>query len=452
VTDSLLLLDVMLVPMDGPAAGPVGAPLGEVRKGAIRIRGDRIEALGELTPAPGERVFDGHGLTALPGFVQGHVHFCQSLFRGFADDLPLLPWLQQRIWPLEHAHDAASARASADLSLCELLRSGTTTVQVMESVRHAEQAFAAALDAGVTAILGNCLMDEPGGGVPAGMATSAPEALRISEQLWREFHGRNGRVFYAVSPRFVLSCSEGLARDAAAFARQCGLRVHTHAGEHPDEVAAVRQQFGTDYVLVLERQGLLGPKTGLAHCVHTTAAERDALRTSGTAVLHCPSTNLKLGSGIAPVAEYRRLGLEVALGADGAACNNRLSALAELRLAALLQNLAAGPGAFPAVAALWTATRGGALALGLDHEVGSLRPGLRADVLLFDLQDPDLAPGGSAASQLVYSATERHLRHVLLGGRFAVRDGALRMLDAGEVAARAARERDRLLARAGLAR
>jgi 5-methylthioadenosine/S-adenosylhomocysteine deaminase len=304
----------------------------------------------------------------------------------------------------------------------------------------------------LTAIVGNCLMDLDGPDVPAGMSMPAAATMRTCEELLRAFHGRDARVSYAVSPRFVLSCSDELARDAAAFAVQHDLRVHTHASEHPSEVAAVRARFGADYVEVLHDQGLLGPRTALAHCVHTSERERELLVATDTAVLHCPSANLKLGSGLAPIQHYRELGLRIALGADGAPCNNRLSALTELRTAALLQAATAGPGAFTASAALWTATRGGAIALGLDGEVGSLRPGLRADLCLFDLDDPSLAPGGPVQSRLVYAADERQLTDVLLGGRFVVRDGELCVRDHRAVAATAAARLAEVLQRAGLAR
>lgn len=448
-----LLTDVVLVPMDGPPE----APLGDVRRGSLRLRGDRIVALGDLAPRPGERTVDGRGDVALPGFVQGHVHCTQTLFRGLACDLPLLPWLQQRIWPLEHAHDEASTRASAQLTFAELLAGGTTTVQTMESVRHTEVTCREALASGLTAIVGNCLMDERGGGVPTGLPATAAENLARTEALWREFHGRDGRLQIAVAPRFLLSCSDGLSRDAAALAKQCGMRVHTHAAEHPDEVKVVRERFGHDYIEVLHDQGLLGETTSLAHCVHTTANERALLTATKTAVLHCPSTNLKLGSGIAPIVAYDRMGLRIAIGADGAPCNDRLSMLTELRQAALLQCLAAGPGALTAARALWFATRGGALALGLDHEVGSLRPGLRADVVLVSFEDPLLhVTTGDAlaaiAPAIVYAADERHVRSVLCGGEFVKADHAPLRFDRDALRASAAAALPALLQRAGLAR
>lgn len=438
-----LLENVVIVPLDGPPT----APLGDVRFGAIRLDGDRIVAVGQLPRTTGERVVDGRGATVTPGFVQGHVHATQTLFRGLADDRPLLPWLQDRIWPLEHAHDADSTRLSADLTFGELLRSGTTTVQTMESVRHAEVTAAVARDSGMTVITGNCLMDVAAPGMPAGMATSASAALQITDELRRAFDGQgNGatRLRVCVAPRFVLSVSPELARDAAGIAAQHDLRIHSHAAEHPDEVAAVRERFGRDYLEVLAEQGLLGARTGLAHCVHLTDRERELLAATGTAVLHCPSTNLKLGSGIARVRDLAEHGIPIAIGADGAPCNNRLSMLTELRQAALLQSLVAGPGAWPAARALWTATRGGALALGLD-DTGSIAPGQRADLLLWDLDDPTLG-SGDVASRLVYAADERHLQTVFVGGRPAA------LPDFTELA----RERDRhvpaLLARAGIAR
>ena len=434
-----------LLTMDGPAADPVGS-----RHGSLRIRGTRIDAIGDLAPLPNESALDGRGLVALPGFVQGHLHFCQTLFRGLADDRALMPWLETRIWPLEAAHDAASVRASARLSLVELLRGGTTCVQVMESVRHAEETFVALRGLGMTAIAGNCLMDVGADRGPSNLATSTQEALEISDDLRRAFHHPSQGMHYAVSPRFVLSCSEELARSAAAYARQHGLHIHTHANEHAAEVELVRKRFSREYIQVLADQGLLGPKTGLAHCVHTNPHERDLIAASGTAVLHCPSANLKLGSGIAPIAEYAQRGIKVALGADGAACNNKLSALTELRQAALLQSLAVGPGRWPAAAALVAATLGGAQALGFSHELGSLTPGKRADVVLMDLCE--LEPGGDAVSKIVWSADERAILHVLIGGRFVVRDRHVLALDAKDVAAEAARERMRLLGRAGLAR
>lgn len=448
----LLFQDATVVPMDGPT----DSPLGNVSTRDIRVRGDRIVAIGPgLASEADEIAVDCTGHVALPGFVQTHIHYCQTLFRGLADDLPLMDWLRQRIWPLEAAHDAASTRVSARLSVAELLRGGTTTVQVMESIHHAEHSFAVARDSGMTTILGNCLMDIEEPGVPTGWVASSADSMAIVRDLHSEFDARDddnagGRLHYAVSPRFILSCSDTLSREAAAYATEHGLRIHTHAGEHPEEVALVQERTGQDYILVLREQGMLTARTTLAHCVHTTEAERQALVETGTAVAHCPTTNLKLGSGIAPIAEYRSLGLRVGLGADGAPCNNRLSALTEIRQAALVAALASGPGTWPAHQALRSATLGGAESLGLADDVGSLEVGKRADILLFDLDAKPLCPGGDVDARLVYGAETAHLRHVLCGGEWGVRDGVLTEWDHAQIVADATRQLALVLSRAGL--
>lgn len=415
--------------------GPEDRPCGDVRVADVRIVDGTIESIGLLAPRRGDVVRDASGLTMVPGFVQGHVHLCQTLFRGLADDRPLLRWLRECIWPLEARHDSESIRVSAELTVAELLRGGTTAVQAFETVRHTEVAAEVLADSGMAATFGNCLMDLSGDGVPASLAMPRDEALRHCDELRRAFHDR-GRLRYAITPRFVLSCSEPLAREAADFARDHGLRVHTHACEHREEVAVVRARFGHDYLTVLDAQGLLGPHASLAHCVHLTEAELDLLAMCGAAVLHCPSANLKLGSGVAEITRLRELGVPVALGADGAPCNNRLSALTELRQAALLQCLAAEPGAWSAAEALWTATRGGALAIGLD-DCGVLRAGASADFVLFDLEAPELGAHDDVIAKLVWSAAERHIRHVVVGGRRAVVDGELVGVDLRALAARA---------------
>ncbi len=419
----------------------------------LRIRDGRLVEIGLVAAQPGDVEFDASGLVALPGFVQGHLHYCQTLFRGLADDLDLMHWLRQRIWPLEAAHDINSTRLSAQLSVTELLRGGTTTTQVMESVRHAEASFEVAQASGMVSILGNCLMDVEGDGVPADWVTDADGAMAAVEQLHRTFHNSSAHLHYAVSPRFILSCSDELSRRAADYAGSHQLRIHSHADEHLGEVELVRQQTGADYILALEGLGLLGPRTTLAHCVHTTAAERQALLDTGTRVAHCPTTNLKLGSGLAPITWYQDHGIPVTLGADGAACNNRLSALTELRQAALLAAAQAGPGQWPAAAALRAATLGGAEALGLQDQVGSLEIGKRADLALLRRPDPEQVPTRRQfVGHLVYAAETDDIRHVLVGGEWRIRDGTSTDFDAADLAARRRQLLPALLSRAGLSR
>ncbi|MEE2886262.1 MAG: amidohydrolase family protein [Planctomycetota bacterium] len=419
----------------------------------LRIRDGQLLEIGTVVAQAEDIEFDATGLLALPGFVQGHVHYCQTLFRGLADDLSLIDWLQERIWPMEAAHDADTTRLSAQLSVTELLRGGTTTTQVMESVHHAEVSFAVARDSRMLTILGNCLMDVAGPGVPPDWVTTRSEAMEMVADLHLEFDGLAGRLHYAISPRFILSCSDELSREAADYATAHDLRIHTHADEHLDEVGLVRQQTGKEYILALESLGLLTARTTLAHCVHTSTAERDALQAAGSTIAHCPTTNLKLGSGLAPIADYQARGIPISLGADGAACNNRLSALAEIRQAALVAAAQTGPGHWPADRALRAATIGGAEALGVADEVGSLQVGKRADLVLMRQPDPECKPTHrELVSHIVYTAETEDIRHVLVGGEWCVRDGVSTTQDTDRLSSEQRQQLPALLSRAGLSR
>ncbi|MEZ5989914.1 MAG: amidohydrolase family protein [Planctomycetota bacterium] len=408
----MLLTGLSLATMrPGDAPGP----------GAIRVAGERIAAVGRLAPEPGEERVDCGGLWALPGFVQGHVHLCQVLFRGLAEGLPLLDWLERRVWPLEAAHDAASLRASARLGLVELGLGGTTTFQSMETAAHTEVVLEEVLASGLSAVCGASMMDRGGPRVPPALVRPARACLAEADALHRAFDGRDGRLHTALNPRFVLSCSDELLAGVAER-RAGGRRVHTHAAEHPDEVDGVLAATGRRPVAHLEALDLLGPTTSLAHCVHLDEVERERLAGSGAAVLHCPSTNLKLGSGIAPVADFLARGIPVALGADGAPANNRLCALTELRQAALLSDLVAGPAVVPARTWVERLTLGGATALGLDRDRGSLEPGKRADIVLLDLDPAWTGFVDDPFVRLVYAAERGAVHSVLASGRFVVRD------------------------------
>jgi cytosine/adenosine deaminase-related metal-dependent hydrolase len=410
---------------------------------AIRPRGGRAPSLAR--PA---RVIDARGAAVIPGFVQAHVHLCQALLRGMADDLPLLEWLRRRIWPLEAAHDEASLRASAELGLAEMIRAGTTTILDMGTVRHHDAVMAACLESGVRAISGKAMMDR-GRGVPKGLRESTRASLRESERLARDWQGQGGgRIGYAFAPRFILSCSEQLVRGAAALASELGALVHTHAAEHPSEREAVRAELGDDDVAILRRWGALGPRAILAHGVQLTDREARALAREGTRVVHCPSANLKLGSGIARVADLDRLGVALALGADGAPCNNNMDPWVELRHAALLAKVRSGTTALPAERALRLATIDGARALGLAAVTGSIEVGKRADLVVVRVDGVHAEPGGSVPSKLVYACGARDVTDVLVDGEVLVRAGEHTRVDPGRVAARAREEARALVGRA----
>ncbi len=408
----------------------------------VLVRDGRIAKVGKKLSAKkgSRRTLDAQGLVVIPGLIQGHLHACQTLFRNRADGLELLDWLRERIWPFEAAHDAHSMRASADLTFAELIKGGTTAALDMGSVRHTDAIFESARDAGFRLTGGKAMMDA-GQGLPAGLRETTADSVAESVRLCKQWNGaEGGRLRYAFAPRFVLSCTEELLRQVAKLAPELKARIHTHASENSTECDAVRQRTGHDNVDYFHRLGLLGPHTTLAHCVWLTAHEHRLLRETGTCVCHCPSSNLKLASGIAKIPELVAEGVHVCLGADGAPCNNNLDAFLEMRLAALLHKPRCGPLAMPADKVLAMATVEGARALGLLDEVGTVEEGKRADLTLLDLRVPHAQPAGEdVVAQLVHSGNASDVRHVLIDGKWVLRNRELQTLDEARVIAAADR-------------
>jgi 5-methylthioadenosine/S-adenosylhomocysteine deaminase len=426
----------------------------DVVSGALVVADGRIAAVGreaEAHPGPFSRDIDARGGLLLPGFVQTHIHLCQTIFRGLADDLVLLDWLRQRVWPLEAAHTPASLRASTRLAAAELLRTGTTCVLTMETVHDTEVVLETLADVGLRATVGKCMMDAASADVPSRLHEPTRRSLDESLGLHRTWNGAaNGRLRIALAPRFAVSCSRDLLEGAADVSAKQSLLIHTHAAESRDEVALVRSHTGMTNMAYLAATGLASSRLCTAHCVWVDEDERALMAERDVKVLHCPGSNLKLGSGIAPVPELRALGISVSLGADGAACNNRLDMYDEMRLAATLQAMRLGPGRLTAADVVWMATREGAHALGLDAEIGSLEVGKRADVQLVDRGQVHLAPGTDPWSTLVYSARGTDVRLVAVDGRILVDEGALVDLDGAAIAAQARSEALALATRAGL--
>jgi cytosine/adenosine deaminase-related metal-dependent hydrolase len=421
-----------------------------LREADVLIDGNRIVSVGPTSKARrtrATRVIDGRGLVVLPGLIHSHLHACQTLCRNHADGLELLDWLRERIWPFEAAHDAASMRASADLTFLELVTSGATACLDMGSVRHYDAVFEAARDAGVRLVGGKCMMDA-GQGVPAGLRETTEASIAESVRLLETWHGAaNGRLSYAFAPRFVLSCTEGLMRRVGELAKARGVRIHTHASENPTECDLVREKTGQDNVVYFGSLGMLGPHTTLAHCVWVTAEEQKALRETHTCVCHCPSANFKLASGVAKIPELVKQGITVGLGADGAPCNNTLDIFHELRLAALIHLPRVGPTGFSAMQALELATVNGARALGLEHEIGSIEVGKKADLTLVDVSGAHLTPvSDDPVATIVYSAQARDVRHVIIDGAVVVRDRQPQLVNAPAIRRAASAHALRLLA------
>jgi cytosine/adenosine deaminase-related metal-dependent hydrolase len=326
------------------------------------------------------------------------------------------------------------------------LLGGTTSILDMGTVHHTDEIFAAAETSGIRATIGKAMMDLPDPQIPKGLQESTRSSLDESAKLISRWHGAaNGRLRYAYAPRFVLSCTDELLREVGIQAKARGVGIHTHASENTGEVAIVRARYGgKGNIEVLDELGLLGPHCCIAHCIHLSDGERALMAKRGAHACHCPSSNLKLASGICDVPALIAAGVNVALGADGAPCNNNLDGFMELRLAALLQKPAHGPRALPAPAAVALATRAGADALGLGAVTGTLEVGKRADIIAVDLATLHATPSRAPWSAIAYAAQSRDVRHVAVDGNLVVRDGALLTMEVGKVLAAARKAADRL--------
>jgi cytosine/adenosine deaminase-related metal-dependent hydrolase len=408
-----------------------------IEDGGVAVEGDRIAAVGpaadlrERYPDHEERAFD----ILAPGLVGAHVHSVQSLGRGVADDTELLDWLFDHVLPMEEALDAAGMRLAAELGYLECLESGTTTVVDHLSVHHADEAFQAARERGIRARLGKVLMDQDS---PDGLEEQTERALRDSEALIRRHHDtENGRIRYAVTPRFAVSCTEACLRGARALADAYeGVTLHTHASENEGEIAAVEKDTGMRNVHWLDEVGLTGEDVVLAHCVHTDEAEREVLADTGTHVCHCPSSNMKLASGVAPIADYLDRGINVALGNDGPPCNNTLDEFTEMRQASLLGKVSdLDPTAVPADTVLEMATVNGARAAGFE-KVGKLREGWKADVVGLTTDRTRATPIHDPLSHLVFAAHGDDVQFTMVDGEVRYDDGHVGV-DAAEIRERA---------------
>ena len=386
-------------------------------------------------------VVDAQGLTVLPGFVQAHIHLCQTLFRNQADDLELLDWLAKRIWVMEAAHTEETLNTSALLGIHELISSGTTCILDMGTVRHTGAILDAVKSSGLRASVGKCLMDHPKT-TPDGLREPTQKALDEASSLFKQWHGREqDRIRVSYAPRFVISCTEKLLTDVARASRDQGALIHTHASENLKEIQMVKELVGCENIEYLHQLGMTSPNLVLAHCIWLKPNEKEILKKSGTHVVHCPSSNMKLASGFAHVPDLRARGINVALGADGAPCNNNLNMFQEMRLAALIHKPSNGPRSMRAQEVLDMATRDGAKALGWFDDIGSIEVGKKADIIALDLNCPEnfvpapdrmksgrgtaktgrgvkgLLNSEAFASSIVYSSQPSHLRWSRIDGK-----------------------------------
>ncbi|MBU3695022.1 MAG: TRZ/ATZ family hydrolase [Rhodocyclaceae bacterium] len=407
-----------------------------IEHGAVALRDGRIVAVGpaaELAPrvaATCHARLPGHAL--LPGLVNAHAHAGMTLLRGYADDLPLMRWLQERVWPAEAKWvEPAFVRDGTRLACAEMLRGGTTTFSDMYFFPDA--AIAAAQRAGLRMVAGLVVLE-----FPTAYARDAADYLHRGLALRDRWLG-TPNLHFTLAPHAPYTVSDSTFAQVATYAAQLDLRIHIHIHETRDEVAQGVAQSGERPLARLKRLGLLGPELIGVHAVHLSDEEIALLAGHGASLVHCPVSNLKLGSGIARLADWLAAGITVGFGSDSVVSNNRHDLWAEMRTAALLAKGVSGDAAaVPAQQALHAATLGGATALGLGDETGSIEPGKAADLLAVDLAGADQQPLYDVASHLVYCAGREQVSDVWVAGEHRVSAGCLQSDDESELRALAA--------------
>jgi 5-methylthioadenosine/S-adenosylhomocysteine deaminase len=391
---------------------------------AVAVRDGKIEAV--LPMADARERFAHYPRIELaehvliPGLVNAHTHAAMTLMRGLADDLPLMRWLEEHVWPAEKRHVSAEFVRDGTLLACaEMLRGGITCFNDMYF--FADAALEAALEAGMRSAHGIIVIE-----VPSAYAADAADYLRKGLEL-RDRYRDEGLVSFCLAPHAPYTVSDASFRQIATLAAELDLPVHVHVHETEHEVQTSLAEHGVRPLERLRRLNLLAPNLIAVHAVHLSAEEIALLARHGCSVAHCPSSNLKLASGFAPLAKLAQAGVNIAIGTDGAASNNRLDMFHEMRLAALLAKAVAGDAqAMPAHAALRAATLGGAQALGLAERIGSIAPGKEADLAALALRGPELAPCYDVVSHLVYAAGREHVTHVWVAGELQLSEGKLR--------------------------
>jgi 5-methylthioadenosine/S-adenosylhomocysteine deaminase len=398
-----------------------------IEDGAVAVEGGRIVAVGkrgDITRryVAGE-VIDARGRAVIPGLVNGHTHVPMTLFRGIADDLDLNEWLTKYIFPAEAKNVTEEfVRAGAQLGLAEMIRGGTTTYCDMY---YFEDAVAEETErAGVRGLLGETVIDFP---VPDNKTW--PDAMRYTERYVARWKG-NRLITAAIAPHAPYTVSEAHLREVRAFADRTGAPVVTHVAETRKEVDDISRDHGARPVEYLARIGFLSPHVVAAHTVHLTEGEISLLKQNGVGSVHNPQSNMKLASGVAPVPQMLRAGVAVGLGTDGAASNNDLDMWEEMDTAAKLHKLTTNdPKTLTAEEALSLATIGGARALHMDSDIGSLEAGKRADIVVVDLDALNQTPRYSIYSHLVYATKAADVRTVVIEGRVVMRDRRLLTLN-----------------------
>ena len=409
---------------------PVAPPREVLRDHALLVREGRIVALLPVREARAHSArrrlaLPGHVL--FPGLVNAHTHAAMSLLRGFADDLPLHTWLNDHIWPAEQRWVSPEfVAAGSRLAIAEMIRGGTTCFNDMYF--FPDETARVAVRAGLRAVLGLLLID-----FPSAWASCAEEYLERARAVHAALRGE-ALLRCACAPHAPYTVSDVSLRRMRDLAEELDLPLHMHVQESAAEVEDSLRDHGMRPLARLDRLGLVDARLLAVHATQLEEPEIELLAERGAHVLHCPESNLKLANGVCPVQRLLAAGVNVALGSDGAASNNDLDMLGEARSAALAAKLREqDPSVLPAAQVLELATLGGARALGLDREIGSLTPGKQADLVAVDLRRPETQPVYDPVSQLIYACGRSQVSHLWVGGRPLLEEGRLLTLELEEI-------------------
>ena len=405
-----------------------------IADGALLIAGDSIQAVGtraellrRFPEAP--RLHTPRGMI-MPGLVNVHTHAAMSLFRGLADDLPLMQWLTEYIFPVEATLTAEMVHTGSLLSLCEMIRSGTTSF--CDMYLFAGAVAQAVEESGMRAWLGEAIYD-----FPSPSYGELQNGLALSKELIDRYRA-HPLISMTLVAHAVYTCSPSLLTTVADMAREENLPLAIHLAENEEEDKTCRERYGLSPVQHLEQLGVLAPNLIAAHCVLLDEAEIKLLARRGVKVAHCPQSNMKLGSGIAPVDTMLAAGVCVGLGTDGSASNNTVDMFAEMSCMAKIHKARRrAPLPVSAQEALHCATLGGARVLGAEHKIGTLAAGKKADCIVVDLDQPHLTPLYNPISHAVYAVRGGDVLHSMVNGRLLMQDRKLCTLDESAILAQA---------------
>lgn len=408
------LIRAMVLPMTGPEDF--------YSQGEVAIADDQIVAVGVRGSVPADfvpdRILELPNDVVMPGLINTHTHAAMTLLRSYADDLPLMPWLQEKVWPFEEKMTDEDIYWGTALALCEMIRSGTTTM--LDMYDSMDQVAEAVLRAGTRAVLARGMI---------GNGPNGERALKENIDLFQRYHGAGqGRVSVMFGPHAPYTCSGEYLGRVKAEADRLGAGIHIHVAETKDELKIIQEQYGKTPVRWLEDLGFFSGHVVAAHCVHLTGEDIDILARRQVCVAHNAESNMKLNSGTAPITELRAKGVVVGIGTDGASSNNNLDLFGEMRSAAFQQKLQVDSTAMSAYEVLEMATRGGAQALGLKN-VGMLAAGYKADLISIDLDQPHFYPRFAIPAHLVYAAHAGDVRTVMVDGKLLLEEKKLLTLD-----------------------